>query len=112
MNPDGTAELVQKESMQVTVPEEPLPVLTPDVATGSITGSATMVNVLANDQAPDGKTLRLTNAKITSGEGEVSFQSSGEVTVTPSPDMIANMAPGETRTLVVTYSAETAKNNN
>ena len=112
MNPDGTAELVQKESMQVTVPEEPLPVLTPDVVTGSITGSATMVNVLANDQAPDGKTLRLTDAKITSGEGQVSFTPTGDVTVTPSADLIASMAPGESITLVVTYSAETAKNNN
>ena len=89
--------------MDVTVPEEPLPTLNPDVVTGSITGSPTVVNVLSNDQAPDGKTLQLIDAKLTSGEGQVTFNTSGDVTFTPSANMIAGMAPGESKTVTVSY---------
>lgn len=106
MNPDGTAELVQKESMDVTVPEKVLPVVvTPDVTQGSMSGDPTMFNVLKNDHGPIGKTLELIDAKVTSGEAEINYTTSGEVTVIPSSEFLDSIAPGETKTIAVSYTA-------
>lgn len=108
-NPDGTAELVQKELMNVTVPEKVLPiVVTPDIVQGSISGDPTMVNVLANDQAPSGKSLQLVDAEVTNGKAEISYTSDGQVTVTPSAEFLESIAPGETKTISISYAAEVA----
>lgn len=46
-------------------------------------GKPATINVLANDFDPDGDTLFLTTAKITSGLGAVSFDPAGAVVFTP-----------------------------